>query len=195
MHLFDSHAHLELINNDPVEQLLSVQEAKDVGVGSVVCICNNLNDFTETYDQLSQETGIFFSIGISPSEVERLPVGWEDRLAEFAMRDRVVAIGEIGLDYFRKYGTRDLQIGLFVKQLDIAKQVDLPVVIHNRDAGEDVLAVLRDKLSMRGGVLHCYSEDLEFAMRALELNLFISFAGNVWDPLESTCRHASLSIL
>ena len=52
-------------------------------------------------------------------------------------------------------------------------------MIHNRDAGEDVLAVLRDKLSMRGGVLHCYSEDLEFAMRALELNLFISFAGNV----------------
>ena len=179
MQLFDSHAHLGLVSDDPAEQLLSVQEAKNVGVEAIVCICNNLKEFTVIYDQLIQEPTIFFSIGISPSEVTQLPVDWENRLAELAMRDRVVAIGEIGLDYFHKYGSRDLQINLFVKQLEVARKVGLPVIIHNRDAGQDVLSVLRDNLPKRGGVLHCYSEDLEFARQALELNLFISFAGNV----------------
>ena len=179
MQLLDTHAHLGLIHDDPIEQLLAVQEAKHVGVQAFVCISHNLIDFTETHQQLSQDPSIYYSVGISPSEVEHLPDGWEERLAELAGRERVVAIGETGLDYFRKYGDRDAQINLFVRQLEIADRVGLPVVIHNRDAGRDVLAVLRDKLPARGGVLHCYSEDLDFAERALELNLFISFAGNV----------------
>ncbi|CAI8016440.1 Uncharacterized metal-dependent hydrolase YabD [Geodia barretti] len=179
MQLFDTHAHLGLIHDDPIEQLLAVQEAKHAGVHAFVCISNNLIDFADTYEQLSQEPSIYYSAGISPSEVDRLPNGWEARLEELAGRERVVAIGETGLDYYRKYGDRDLQINLFVRQLEIAERVGLPVVIHNRDAGSDLLAVLRDKLPTRGGVLHCYSEGLDFAKRALELNLFISFAGNV----------------
>ena len=179
MQLFDTHAHLGLIHDDPIEQLLAVQEAKHAGVQAFVCISNNLIDFVDTYEQLVQEPSIYYSVGISPSEVDRLPGGWEARLAELAGRERVVAIGETGLDYYRKYGDRDSQVHLFARQLEIADRVGLPVVIHNRDAGADLLAVLRDKLPARGGVLHCYSEDLEFAKRALELDLFISFAGNV----------------
>ena len=68
---------------------------------------------------------------------------------------------------------------LFVRQLEIAERLNLPVVIHNRDAGHDVLAILKERLPARGGVLHCYSEDYEFAKKALDLNLYISFAGNV----------------
>lgn len=179
MQLFDTHAHLGLIHDDPIEQLLAVQEAKHAGVRAFVCISNNLVDFVDTYEQLSQDHSIHYSAGISPSEVDRLPNGWEARLEDLAGCERVVAIGETGLDYYRKYGDRDSQIDLFVRQLEIAERVGLPVVIHNRDAGSDLLAVLRDKLPARGGVLHCYSEDLEFAKRALELDLFISFAGNV----------------
>lgn len=179
MQLFDTHAHLALIHDDPIEQLLAVQEAKHAGVQAFVCISNDLTDFTDTYEQLGQDHSIYYSAGISPSEVDRLPTGWETRLADLAGGERVVAIGETGLDYYRKYGDRDSQISLFVRQLEIADHVGLPVVIHNRDAGADVLAVLRDKLPERGGVLHCYSEGLEFATRALELNLYISFAGNV----------------
>ena len=179
MQLFDTHAHLGLVHDDPIEQLLAVQEAKHAGVRAFVCISNNLTDFADTYRHLSQDLSIYYSVGVAPSEVDRLPNGWEARLTELAGRERVVAIGETGLDYYRKYGDRDSQVHLFVRQLEIADRVGLPVVIHNRDAGADLLAVLRDKLPARGGVLHCYSEDLEFAKRALELDLFISFAGNV----------------
>lgn len=179
MQLFDTHAHLGLIDDNPTKQLLAVQEAKLVGVQAFVCICNNLVDFTDTYKKLSQDPAIYFSVGISPSEVEHLPDSWEKQLEELAKSERVVAIGETGLDYFHNYGDRESQVNLFVKQLDIAGRVGLPVVIHNRDAGADVLSILGDKLSACGGVLHCYSEDLKFSERALEIDLFISFAGNV----------------
>jgi len=91
----------------------------------------------------------------------------------------VVAIGEIGLDYYRKFGDKKSQIELFITQLDLANKLNLPVIIHNRDAGHDVLDILRDRLPSRGGVLHCYSEDGAYAEKALELNLYFSFAGNL----------------
>jgi TatD DNase family protein len=90
-----------------------------------------------------------------------------------------VAVGETGLDYYRKFGNKDAQVELFIRQLELAAKLDLPVVIHNREAGQDVLEILRDRIPARGGVLHCYSEDWEYAQQALELPLYISFAGNV----------------
>jgi TatD DNase family protein len=90
-----------------------------------------------------------------------------------------VAVGEIGLDYYRKFGDKKSQIELFITQLDLAAKLDLPVIIHNRDAGRDVLDILRDRLPPKGGVLHCYSEDAEYAKKALKLNLYFSFAGNL----------------
>jgi TatD DNase family protein len=101
------------------------------------------------------------------------------KIEEGASYDRVVALGEIGLDYYRKFGNKDSQIELFIRQLEMAEQLGLPVIIHNREAGGDVLDILKDKLPSRGGILHCYSEDWAYAQEALELNLYISFAGNV----------------
>jgi TatD DNase family protein len=91
----------------------------------------------------------------------------------------VVAIGEIGLDYYRKFGDKKSQIELFITQLELAGKLNLPVIIHNRDAGHDVLDILRERLPPKGGVLHCYSENAEYAKRALDLNLYFSFAGNL----------------
>lgn len=142
-------------------------------------ISSNLRDFSTTHDNLRSLSHIHYGVGIAPSEVGSLSGDWEALVEDCAARERVVAIGEIGLDYFRKYGDRDSQVELFVRQLEMAERLRLPVVIHNRDAGADTLQILRDKLPSRGGVLHCYSEDSNYARRALELNLFISFAGNV----------------
>ena len=101
------------------------------------------------------------------------------KIIEGTKMDRVVAVGEIGLDYYRKFGNRDSQVELFIRQLELAEKLDKPVIIHNREAGEDVLSILSEKLPTRGGILHCYSEDWAYAQKALELNLYISFAGNV----------------
>jgi len=104
---------------------------------------------------------------------------WVQTIESSVQLPRVIAIGEIGLDYYRKFGDKKSQIELFITQLDLAAKLNLPVIIHNRDAGKDVLDILRDRLPPRGGVLHCYSENAEYAKKALDLNLFFSFAGNL----------------
>ncbi len=179
MRYFDTHAHIGLINEDPIEQLIIAQEAKQAGVEHLISICNNLHDFFQVYDNLSTATHVYHSIGVSPSEVANPGKNWEEKIDTGSKFDRIVAIGEIGLDYYRKFGNKDSQIELFIRQLEIADKLDYPVIIHNREAGKDVIEILREKLPERGGVLHCYSEDWEYAQKALELNLFISFAGNV----------------
>ena len=179
MKLFDSHAHIGLINEDPIEQLMIVQEARQAGVQGILSICNNLRDFFQVYDNLKTATHVYHSVGVSPSEVVNPGKDWEMRIEEGSKLDRVVAVGETGLDYYRKFGNKDAQVELFIRQLELAAKLDLPVVIHNREAGQDVLEILRDRIPARGGVLHCYSEDWSYAQEALELPLYISFAGNV----------------
>ncbi len=179
MHLFDSHAHIGLITEDPIEQLIIVQEARKESVDGIVSICNNLLDFFQVYENLKTAPHVYFSIGVAPSEVANLPRDWTQKIETGAKLPRVVALGEIGLDYYRKFGNKDSQIELFVRQLELAERLNLPVIIHNREAGSDVLEILKEKLPRRGGVLHCYSEDWNYAKQALDLNLYISFAGNV----------------
>ncbi|TVR91351.1 MAG: YchF/TatD family DNA exonuclease [Spirochaetaceae bacterium] len=179
MKLFDSHAHIGLIHEDPIEQLIIVQEARQHKVEGLLSISNNLQDFFQIHANLKTASHVYHSVGVSPSEVTNPGRDWETKIEEGAALERVVAIGETGLDYFRKFGDKDSQIELFIRQLEIAQQLQLPVVIHNRDAGRDVLEILRERLPTRGGVLHCYSEDWNYAQTALELNLYISFAGNV----------------
>ena len=179
MQLFDTHAHIGLINEDPIEQLIIAQEARQENVAHIVSICNNLHDFFQVYRNLETATHVYHSIGVSPSEVSHPGKDWEMKLEEGSQLNQIVAIGEIGLDYYRKFGNKDAQIELFIRQLEIAEKLGFPVIIHNRDAGRDVLEILTNKLPEKGGVLHCYSEDWEYAKEALELNLYISFAGNV----------------
>jgi TatD DNase family protein len=179
MHLFDTHAHIGLITEDPIEQLITVQEARTESVDCIVSICNNLQDFFQVYENLKTASHVYHAVGVSPSEVANISRGWEEKIEEGAAFPRIVAIGEIGLDYYRKFGNKDSQIELFIRQLEIAEHLNLPVVIHNRDAGRDVLEILKEKLPSRGGVLHCYSENWNYAKEALNLNLYISFAGNV----------------
>jgi TatD DNase family protein len=171
MRLFDTHAHIGLITEDPIEQLLVVQEAKQEDVVGIVSISNNLRDFEQIYQNLRSENHVYHSIGVSPSEVSHPGDDWEARIQEGSKRERIVAVGEIGLDYYHKFGDRDSQIELFIRQLDLAQKLNLPVIIHNREAGSDVLEILKERIPER--------EDYAYAKRALELNLYISFAGNV----------------
>jgi TatD DNase family protein len=179
MRYFDTHAHIGLITEDPIDQMIIVQEAQAEGVQHIITVSNNLVDFAQLYSNLKTESNIYHSIGISPSSVEQPGDDWEARVIDGTLLERVVAIGEIGLDYYRKFGDRDSQVELFIRQLELAEKLALPVIIHNRDAGSDVLEILRERLPKRGGILHCYSEDYEYAKKALDLNLWISFAGNV----------------
>jgi TatD DNase family protein len=179
MQYFDTHAHIGLVCEDPIEQLIVIQEARQASVNRLVSISNSLIDFAATYENLKTATNVYHATGVSPSEVQNPGKDWIQTIEQNAKLPRGVAVGEIGLDYFRKFGDKKSQIELFITQLDLAAKLDLPVIIHNRDAGKDVLDILKDRLPSRGGVLHCYSENAEYAKRALDLNLYFSFAGNL----------------
>lgn len=179
MKLFDTHAHIGLIHEDPIEQLLVCQEAKKEGIEYLVSICNSLIDFDTVHANLKNASNVYHAVGISPSEVDHPGKDWEHRIQDILADERVVAMGEMGLDYYHKFGNKNAQIELFIQQLEMAEQLDYPVIIHNREAGKDVLDILKERLPAQGGVLHCYSEDWAYAKEALDLNLYISFAGNV----------------
>jgi TatD DNase family protein len=179
MQYFDTHAHIGLIYDDPIEQLIVTQEARQASVSRIVSICNSLHDFVKVYENLKSANHVYHAVGVSPSEVQNPGKNWVQTIEQSVRLPRVVAIGEIGLDYFHKFGDKKSQIELFITQLELAAKLDLPVIIHNREAGQDVLEILRDRLPPKGGVLHCYSEDAVYAEKALDLNLYFSFAGNL----------------
>lgn len=178
---FDTHAHIGLITKDPIERLIILKSAKHAHVEAIISICNNLMDTKEVYNQLSTTSNLFFAVGISPIEIEHMHKNWLEQLDEIVSWPKVVAIGETGLDYVKRTGSRNQQIELFIKHLQIADKVDKPVIIHNRSANEDILNILESYMPKKGAVLHCFCETEEFAYEALKKfnNLYISFAGNL----------------
>ncbi len=179
MQYFDTHAHIGLIHEDQIEQLLIIQRAKRAGVKHIVSICNSLGDFFQIYENLKTAASVYHAIGVSPSEVANPGLDWEEKIRKGVSLDRIVAIGEIGLDYYRKFGDKKSQIELFLRQIDMANSYGLPIIIHNREAGQDIMSILRDRPVNKGGILHCYSEDWNYAKKAIDMNLYVSFAGNI----------------
>ncbi len=179
MQIFDTHAHIGLIYDDPIKQLRVVQEARQAGVARIVSICNSLHDFSKVYENLRFSSSIYHGVGVSPSEVTNPGKDWQKKIEESLKLPNVIAIGEIGLDYCKKYGDKRSQIELFIEQLDIADKANVPVIIHNREAGKDLLDILKERIPKAGGVLHCYSENDIYAKEALDLPLYFSFAGNL----------------
>lgn len=179
MRYFDTHCHLGLIHDDRLEQLLVVQYAKRANVKHIVSICNSLTDFELIYNNLRSASEVYHAVGVSPSESGNKIDGWEAKIAQLLQYKRVIAIGETGLDYVKNFAPKATQVDLFLKHLEIARRADLPVIIHNREAGADILDILRTKIPEKGAIFHCYSEDWNFAQQALDLPVYFSFAGNI----------------
>src|SRR5574344_1450770 len=167
MQFFDTHAHIGLIYDDPIEQLRVIQQAKQAGVARIVSINNSLHDFTRVYANLKVVPGIYHAVGVAPSEVTNPGSDYAAVIEENLKLPNVVAVGETGLDYFKQFGDKRSQIELFITQLEIA--------------GKDVFDVLSERIPDAGAIFHCYSEDAEYAKKCLDanMNVWFSFAGNL----------------
>ena len=179
MKLFDTHAHIGLIYDDPIEQLRVIQQAKQAGVHRIISINNSPMDFPRIYANLKGMKEVYHAVGVAPSEVTNPGSDWIATIEKNLELPNVVAVGETGLDYYKQFGDKRSQIELFITQLEIAQKHNLPVIIHNRDAGKDVYDVLTERLPDAGAILHCYSEDAEYAKKCLDKNIWFSFAGNL----------------
>lgn len=179
MQFFDTHAHIGLIYDDPIEQLRVIQQAKQAGVTRIVSINNSLHDFTRVYNSLKSVSGIYHAVGVAPSEVTNPGTDWYHQIEDSLKLANVVAVGETGLDYYKQFGDKRSQIELFIQQLEIAQKHNLPIIIHNRDAGKDVYEILSQRIPDAGAILHCYSENADYAKKCKDMNVYFSFAGNL----------------
>lgn len=180
MLLVDSHCHLNLLDLTPDAGDLNkvVARARDAGVGYLLNVCVNLADFPELLSTAERYPFVGVSVGSHPNE-QHETVDCEG-LVRLAQHDKVVAIGETGLDYFRSTGDLDWQRNRFRAHIQAAKQLQKPLIIHTRDAKEDTLKIMREENADQiGGVMHCFTEDWEAAKQALDLNFYISFSGVV----------------
>ena len=181
MQFFDTHAHIGLIYDDPIERLRVVQQAKQAGVSRIISINNSLHDFKQVYATLKSASGVYHAVGVAPSEIVNPGKDWIATIEEGAKLPNVVAIGETGLDYYKQFGDKRTQIEMFITQLELAQKYQLPVIIHNRNAGRDIFDVLSERIPASGAIFHCYSENAGYARKCLAagLNVYFSFAGNL----------------
>lgn len=177
--MIDTHAHLSDKVYDNVAVV--IKRAKQDGVKKIITVGYD-NFSSEKGQAISDEySGIFFTAGIHPSECQRLDNGAIDRLLPLFSHKKCLAVGEIGLDYHYGKDCKDEQKELFISQLKLAKRVDLPVVIHSREATQDMLEILtanKDCLP-NGFLMHCYSESAESAKEYLKLGAYFAFGGAI----------------
>jgi TatD DNase family protein len=184
--LIDTHTHLDDPRYDGDRDAM-LTRAQAVGVETMVTIGCDLASSRAAVALADGHTTIYATVGVHPHEVKHIGDGWYDELRQLAGHPKVVAYGEIGLDYHYNHSPPKLQRHRFREQVCLARELNLPVVIHTREAQEDTVTILREeKASEIGGVFHCFSGDASLAKEALDLGFFLSFSGIV------TFQNASL---
>jgi len=176
--LIDTHAHLDLPEFDPDREAV-IERARQAGVERIITIGIGHKECLRAIEIARAHAFIAAAIGMHPHNASKLDLAALDFLEKNAREPEVVALGEIGLDFFRNRSPREDQVRAFRAQLDLAESLKLPVVIHDRDAHEETLAILREEKPACGGVLHCFSGDTAMARACIDLGFLISIPGTV----------------
>ena len=174
--IFDSHAHYtdKAFNEDREIMLGSLKES---GVCGIINCGADIESSVSSVDLASKYDYIYAACGIHPEEADKTPENYIDILRDLAKNEKCVAIGEIGLDYYWRQDTKDLQKELFEKQILLSKELDLPIIVHDREAHGDTMEIL--KKHRPKGVLHCFSGSPETAAEVLKLGMYIGFGGAI----------------
>ncbi len=177
--LIDTHAHLHLQHFDEDRDAI-IQRAIEAGVVKTITIGTDVASSRQAIALAEKYKSVFAAVGIHPTDCGNAGDADFEEIHKLAQHSRVVAIGEIGLDYYWKTVSPEVQRKAFVRQLALARESNMPVIIHNREAGESLLQTLRaEDIHELRGVFHCFSENFDFARRVLELGCYISFTGNL----------------
>jgi TatD DNase family protein len=197
MDLIDSHAHIDFPQFAD-DRGAMLERARAAGVNTILAVGTGPGPekldaaipFAEAHDW------IFTTVGIHPHEAEQVQPAHLDTLAGLAKHQKVIAWGEIGLDYHYDHAPRDVQRRVFQDQLELAHAARLPIIIHCRDAWSDCLDLLdeRWKPTGLGGILHCFSSNIRDARRGLEMGFLVSFAGNLTYPKAQNIRDVAKAL-
>lgn len=175
--IFETHAHYgdDRFNEDRHELIMSMAEN---GIGSIVEVGAGIQSTEDAVALSEKYRFIYAAIGIHPSEVADIDESHMEWLLDLASKEKVVAIGEIGLDYHYDKPARQIQKKWFERQLELAKKVHLPVIIHSRDAAKDTLDIIKSNCALEnGGVIHCFSYSLEIARIYIDMGFYLGIGG------------------
>jgi len=179
VNVMDTHCHLDMIG-DEADVAGMVNRAVDAGVAPLLTVGIDLASSEKAVRLAAQFDAVYATVGIHPHNVQGLKDSSYDELEKLCREPKVVAYGEIGLDYVKQHCPQDVQRDHYSRQLDLAKKMKLPVVIHDREAHDDIIHILNQKGPFpAGGVMHCFSGDWHLAVKILELGFFISIPGVV----------------
>ena len=192
--LIDTHAHLDMLENPE----LAIKEAKDAGVKEIIIPSASEDSFDKILELCHKYNDIYALLGVHPEDCEKFSDSTAKKIIELAKDKKVVGIGEIGLDYHYTKENKDIQKRVFNTQIEIAKMLDLPIVVHDREAHGDVLNILKEQKAKKV-LLHCYSGSVEFMRECTSLGYKIALGGvvtfkNAKEPKE-VAREVNLSDL
>lgn len=184
--LIDTHCHIQfkpLVDN--VDEVIERAEKEDVK--KMIVVGCDIKSSQEAIELAEKYENIFAAVGLHPQDSKKLTDQmWED-LRELAQHEKVVAIGETGLDYFKEYSPKETQIRVFKKHIKLAIELDKPLIVHDRDADEASLHILQE-LGAKNVVFHCFSSNVEFARKVWAAGYMTSFTGNVTYPKAQNLR-------
>ena len=191
--MIDTHCHLY---DDKLYPKLDeiILNAKKANVEKMICIGDNLNTSLKSLEIAEKYNNIYATVGIHPHESKDVSEKYLSKIERYSNHQKVVAIGEIGLDYYYNFSDSEIQKTVFLEQLKLAKKLNLPSVIHCRDAYEDLLEIIIASEHNKG-VIHCFSGNLEFANKIINLGYYISFTGMITfvKELEDVIKNISLN--
>lgn len=189
--LIDSHAHLVSLEN-----LSGVLErAKENNIGKIVSISSDIPSTEETITLAERNSFIFATTGVHPHSADQTNEEVLKRLDQFAKHEKVVAIGETGLDYFYMNSEKEVQINSFVEHIRLGRKHNLPVIIHVREADENMVEILKkERAADVPGVIHCFTGNYDTAVKYLDLGYYISFSGIVTFKRSEELREAAKKI-
>ena len=176
--LIDSHAHIQLDNFD-ADRGAVLERAQEAGVHAIMVIGFNLETSRGAIALAEEHDQIYATVGMHPHDAKDLDDETVHIFRDLATHPKVVALGEMGLDYYRDLSPRPIQKATFERQLDLAEELDLPIVIHNREAYHDILPILQAWSGRVRGVMHCFSGDVKIMHQSLALGFYIGIGGPV----------------
>ena len=195
----DSHAHLEMDAFDP-DRPQVIERAFDHGINRIITIGTDLDSSRKALALAKAYPNIWATVGVHPHDAASFNPGILPQLIKLAGEPKVVALGEIGLDFYRNLSPQKAQKETFRQLIHLAREAALPIIIHDREAHKEVLTILREERAAEiGGVFHCFSGDWEMAKQCLDLNFFLSITGAVTykkgSVLEEVVRQAPIESL
>jgi len=177
--LIDSHAHLEMPEFKRDLEVV-IQRAQDSGVGYIFTVGTEKRDWKRTLEIANSHPSIYVILGVHPHNAKEIDDKTYPILRELCRDRKVKGYGEIGLDFFRNLSPRDVQLKRFREQVGLAKELQLPIVVHDREAHQETLEILKsEKAEECGGIIHCFSGDYEMAKECIDMGFFISIPGSI----------------